>query len=38
MGRRATEELLRLVSGKGSATMVEVHYEIRIRASTAPPP
>jgi len=38
MGRRATEELLRWVSGKGDATMVEVHYEMRIRASTAPPP
>jgi len=38
MGRRATEELLRSVSGKGNATMVEVHYEMRIRASTAPPP
>ena len=38
MGRRATEELLREVSGKGNATMVEVQYEMRIRASTAPPP
>ena len=38
MGRRATEELLRSVSGKGNATMVEVNYEMRIRASTAPPP
>ena len=38
MGRRATEELLRWVSGKGDATMVDVHYEMRIRASTAPPP
>ena len=38
MGRRATEELLRGVSGKGNATMVKVHYEMRIRASTAPPP
>jgi len=26
------------VSGKGNATMVEVRYEMRIRASTAPPP
>jgi LacI family transcriptional regulator len=37
MGKRATEELLRSVSGKGKATMVEVGYEMRIRASTAPP-
>lgn len=38
MGRRATDELLRRVSAKGNATMVEVQYEMRIRASTAPPP
>jgi LacI family transcriptional regulator len=38
MGRRATEELLRRVSGKGNATMVEVRYEMRIRTSTAAPP
>jgi len=38
MGHRATDELLRLVSGKGNATMVEVPYEMRIRASTAAPP
>jgi LacI family transcriptional regulator len=38
MGRRATEELLRSVSGKGNATMVQVQYEMRIRASTGPPP
>lgn len=38
MGMRATRELLRRVSGKGKASMVEVHYEMRIRASTAPPP
>jgi len=38
MGRRATDELLRHVSNKGHATMVEVPYEMRIRASTAPPP
>ena len=37
MGRRATEELLRAVSGKGDANMVEVQYEMRIRASTAVP-
>jgi len=37
MGRRATEELLWSVSGKGNAAMVEVQYEMRIRASTAPP-
>lgn len=38
MGRRATDELLRRVSGKGDATMVEVGYEVRIRASTAAVP
>ena len=38
MGRRATDELLRLVSGKGNATLVEVAYEMRIRDSTAAPP
>ncbi|MBS0433205.1 MAG: LacI family DNA-binding transcriptional regulator [Proteobacteria bacterium] len=38
MCRRATEELLRRVSGKGDAAMVEVAYEICLRASTAPPP
>jgi LacI family transcriptional regulator len=38
MGRRATEELLLRVQGKGDATMVEVGYEMRIRASTAPAP
>ena len=37
MGRRATEELLRAVSGKGDANMVKVQYEMRIRASTAAP-
>ena len=36
MGRRATEELLLRVLDKGDARMVEVDYEIRIRASTAP--
>lgn len=36
MGRRATEELLRRTTGKGEATMVEVDYEMCIRASTAP--
>jgi LacI family transcriptional regulator len=36
MGRRATEELLRRVSGKGDARMVEVDYQMCIRASTAP--
>lgn len=36
MGRRATEELLLRVLGKGDARMVEVGYEMRIRASTAP--
>jgi len=38
MGARATDELLRRISGKGNATMVEVGYEMRIRASTAAPP
>lgn len=38
MGRRATEELLLRVLGKGEARMVEVGYEMRIRASTAPTP
>ncbi|EIL90720.1 MULTISPECIES: LacI family DNA-binding transcriptional regulator [Rhodanobacter] len=36
MGRRATEELLRRVLNKGEATMVEVDYQMRLRASTAP--
>lgn len=38
MARRATEELLRLVLGKGDASMVELDYEMRIRASTGPRP
>jgi LacI family transcriptional regulator len=38
MGRRATEELLRRVLNKGEASMVEVDYRMRIRASTAPAP
>lgn len=38
MGRRATEELLRRVSGRGEAAMVEVAYKMCIRASTAPAP
>ena len=38
MGRRATEELLRLVLGRGEAHMVELDYEMRIRASTGPRP
>lgn len=37
MGRRATEELLLCVLDKGDPRMVEVDYEMRIRASTAPP-
>jgi LacI family transcriptional regulator len=37
MGKRATEELLRVL-GKGEASMVEVGYEMRLRASTAPAP
>lgn len=38
MGRRATEELLLRVLNKGEARMVEVDYQMRIRASTAPAP
>lgn len=36
MGRLATEQLLLRVLDKGDARMVEVDYEMRIRASTAP--
>jgi LacI family transcriptional regulator len=35
MGKRATEELLLRVLGKGDASMVEIGYEMRLRASTA---
>lgn len=38
MGRRAADELLRRVDGDGDARMVEVDYELRIRASTATAP
>ena len=38
MGRRATQELLLRVLNKGEARMVEVDYQMRIRASTAPIP
>ncbi|HWU75879.1 MAG TPA: LacI family DNA-binding transcriptional regulator [Rhodanobacter sp.] len=38
MGRRATQELLLRVLNKGDATMVEVDYEMCIRASTSAPP
>ncbi|MEO9079480.1 MAG: LacI family DNA-binding transcriptional regulator [Rhodanobacter sp.] len=38
MGRRATQQLLLRVLNKAGATMVEVDYQMRIRASTAPPP
>jgi len=38
MGKRATEELLLRVLGKGEPSMVEVGYEMRMRASTAPAP
>lgn len=38
MGRRATQELLLRVLNKGVPRMVEVDYEMRIRASTASPP
>jgi LacI family transcriptional regulator len=37
MGRRATEELLLRVLDKGDARMIEVDYEMCLRASTAPP-
>jgi LacI family transcriptional regulator len=35
MGRLATQELLLRVLNKGEARMVEVDYQMRIRASTA---
>jgi LacI family transcriptional regulator len=38
MGRRATQELLLRVLDKGEPRMVEVDYEMRIRASTAATP
>lgn len=38
MARRASEELLRLVRGQGKPAMVEVAYEMRLRASTGPAP
>lgn len=38
MGRRATQELLLRVLNKGEPGMVEVDFEMRIRASTAPRP
>jgi len=38
MGRRATQELLLRVLNKGEPRMVEVDYQMRIRASTASPP
>lgn len=38
MGRRATEELLLGLLGKGEPRMVEVEYQMRLRASTAPAP
>lgn len=38
MGRRATEELMLRVLNKGEPGMVQVDYELRIRASTAPAP
>ncbi|GGA39788.1 LacI family DNA-binding transcriptional regulator [Dyella nitratireducens] len=37
MGRRATQELLLRVLNKGEPRMVEVDYNMCIRASTAPP-
>jgi LacI family transcriptional regulator len=36
MGRRATRELLLRVLNKGEPRMVEVDYQMRLRASTAP--
>jgi LacI family transcriptional regulator len=38
MGRVATDELLLRVLNRGEPTMVEVDYQMRIRASTAPAP
>ncbi|URL59360.1 LacI family DNA-binding transcriptional regulator [Luteibacter flocculans] len=38
MGKRATEELLLGLLGKGEPHMVEVDYQMRLRASTAPAP
>ncbi|WP_413623957.1 LacI family DNA-binding transcriptional regulator [Luteibacter sp. Lutesp34] len=38
MGKRATEELLLGLLGKGEPRMVEVDYQMRLRASTAPAP
>jgi len=38
MGRRATDELLLGLLGKGEPRMVEVDYQMRLRASTAPAP
>jgi LacI family transcriptional regulator len=38
MGKRATEELLLGLLGKGEPRMVEVEYLMRLRASTAPAP
>ncbi len=38
MARRASEELLRQVRGQGKPAMVEVGYEMRLRASTGPAP
>ena len=38
MGKRATEELLLGLQGKGEPRMVEVDYQMRLRASTAPAP
>jgi len=37
MARRATQELMLRVLNKGEPRMVELDYEMRIRASTAPP-
>jgi LacI family transcriptional regulator len=36
MGKRATEELLLGLLGKGEPRMVEVGYQMRLRDSTAP--
>ncbi|MDF3982920.1 LacI family DNA-binding transcriptional regulator [Luteibacter sp. PPL201] len=38
MGKRATEELLLGLLGRGEPRMVEVDYQLRLRASTAPAP
>ncbi|WP_379654075.1 LacI family DNA-binding transcriptional regulator [Pseudoxanthomonas sp. UC19_8] len=38
MGQCATDQLLLHIQGREGASMVEVGYQMRLRASTAPPP